>query len=242
MVKYQELQIDKKIKKTSFYLPCNSDYFNQWGKIFILSAKEFVPWINIHCHIFDMTEKDKQWCLKHSITFTKEITPIQYQTLEQKKGYWVNVRFCRVPEIFDNNTTVMCVDADCAVVSEITKKEFEKDTTIDWVVVREKGEGSIGSCVVFAANCPARFIVKERLISEASKDDFVWYLDQLTFDKLIEENVLQPFHMKYSDYQCRDHNKIWTGKGTRKFKKKKKKRKYGNVVEEYQTQYPEEFL
>jgi len=242
MIQYQELQIYEKIKKTSFYLPCNSDYFNQWGKIFILSAKQYVPWINIHCHIFDMIEKDKNWCRKHNVTFTEEVTPKQYQTLEEKKGYWVNVRFCRVPEIFNDATTVMCVDADSVVIKEITNKEFIKDTSRDWVVVREKGEGSIGSCVVFSANCPARFIVKERLIQEADKDDFVWYLDQLTFDKLIQEKILSPFSMKYSDYQCREDNKIWTGKGTRKFKKKKKQRRYGNVVEEYQAQYPEELL
>ena len=242
MQSYTELQIDKKINKTSFYVPCNSEYFNQWAKVFVLSAKQLVPWINIHCHIFDITEKDKNWCKKHNVTFTEEITPPQYQTIEEKKGYWVNVRFCRVLEIFDDSTTVMCVDADCVVMKEITEEEFIKDTVTDWVVVREKGTGSIGSCVVFSANCPARFIVKERLMAEATKDDFVWYLDQITFDKLIDENILQPFSVKYSDHRCSENNKIWTGKGNRKFKKNNKKRRYSNIVEEYQLHYPTEFL
>lgn len=242
MLNYQELLITEKITKTSFYIPCNSEYFNQWAKFFILSAKELVPWIHLHCHIFDMTENDKKWCIKNSITYSYENTPENLKTLDEKKGFWVNVRFCRVPEIFEDNVTVMCVDADSVIVRKIEETEFINDTNYDWVVVREKGEGSIGSCVLFSKNQPARFIVKQRILSKAFQTGFVWYLDQIIFDELLEEKILQPFSMKYSDYQCKEQNKIWTGKGTRKFKKKRKKRRYADIIEDYKIKYVKDLL
>jgi hypothetical protein len=232
----QNILINQKINKDSFYIPSNSEYFNLWTKIFILSAKKHAPWINIHCHIFDITKDDIDWLTKNNITFTYEITPKEYQSLEEKKGYWVNVRFCRVTEIFEDCVTVMCLDSDSVIINPISEKEFNKDTTKDWIVVRDKGEGSIGSCVVFTKNSSVRYIVRDRIIAEASKKGFIWYLDQDTFDKLIEEQVLNTFKMKYSDFRCREENKIWTGKGNRKFKKKNKKRRFADVIEEYRNE------
>jgi lipopolysaccharide biosynthesis glycosyltransferase len=229
----ENISITQKINKDSFYIPSNSEYFNIWTKIFILSSKKYVPWIHIHCHIFDITDEDKKWLNEHNVSFTYENTPTEYRTLEEKKGYWVNVRFCRVPEIFEDSVKVMCLDSDSVVVTDISEKEFNKDTKKDWIVVRDKGEGCIGSCVVFAKNSPVRHVVRNRLLTEANTKGFIWYLDQDTFDKLIEENIIDTFEMKYSDFRCREENKIWTGKGNRKFKKKNKKRRFADVVEEY---------
>ena len=89
--------------------------------------------------------------------------------------------------------------------------------------------------MVFSKNSSIRYEVRDRLIFSKNKKGFVWFLDQHTFDDLIKEQKLNSFGMKYSDFRCRLENKIWTGKGNRKFKKKKNKKGFSDVIEEYKS-------
>lgn len=216
---YKNLEVEK-ISYDCFYCPSDSGYFNQWTKLFILSAKEHAPWAKVHVHIFDITEDDKRWCEKNSVSYTYETTPEEFSsTIETKKDFWVNIRFCRIPEIFQDNVTVLSIDSDSLFNKKLELEEFKSDTVFDWVAVRDKGNGSLGSCVLFSKDSPARHILRDRLISHWGKDTFKWYLDQEILDQMLEENLIKPFSMKYTDYTCKPFSTIWTGKGDRKFKK-----------------------
>ena len=78
----------QKIDKKGFYCSSDTVYFNNWTKLFILSAKQYAPWAHIHVHIFDSIESDYDWCKKNNISISSEVTPSQYSdNIETKKGY-----------------------------------------------------------------------------------------------------------------------------------------------------------
>lgn len=221
MQPYKELDVGNKISYDCFYCPSDSFYFNTWTKLFILSAKEHAPWAKVHVHIFDITDDDKEWCTKYNVSYTYETTPEEFsKSLETKKDYWVNIRFCRIPEIFNDSATVLSIDSDSLFNRKLMQKEFEKDSQESWVTVREKGSGSLGSCVLFSKNTPSRNILRDRLLLHWGKETFKWYLDQEILDQMLNENLINSFTMKYSDYRCTPYSIIWTGKGDRKFKKR----------------------
>lgn len=215
MQHYKELNFEK-INKPGFYCPSDTVYFNAWTKNFIRSAQRHAPWAHIHVHIFDITEDDKKWCEENSITFSYENTP-KFENITNR-DYWVNVRFCRLNEIYTSDTPVIAIDSDSLFQKDLSQEEFLSDLSCDWATWRDKGQGSLGSCIGFAANGVARHTLKERLLQYYNTKFFAWFRDQVELDIMIEQNLLSKFSMKYSDHKCRDANYIWTGKGDRKFK------------------------
>lgn len=226
-----QLNLTSKINEPSIYLPSDTNYFNLWTKLFVLSAKKHAAWLNLHCHIFDITEADKLWCVKHGISFSSELTPTGLSD-DAKKGYWVNMRFFRIPEIFDDSAPVLALDVDGLIVNDITRDEFIRDLSQDWVAVREKGSGSLGGCVGLAANNNARHVIRNKFYEIFQSNGLNWYVDQELFNNLINEGILKTFGMKYVDYHFRPISKIWTGKGNRKFKKRGKAN-FPELIENY---------
>jgi hypothetical protein len=228
--------INKKISDLTIYLPSDVAYFNQWTKIFILSAKKFAPQINLHCHVFDMTEYEKKWCEAHSVSYSFEKTPEHLLTLDDKKGFWVNCRFIRITDIFEDSAPVLCLDVDSIVVKQITKTELENDLLYDWVAVRTKGTGALGGCLGLSANSNVRYLIKDKFQKVQNIKSLEWYNDQQIFDELLHDKILKSFSIKYVDYQMKsDQNKIWTGKGNRKFKVRKKGIGFCDIVNEYRN-------
>jgi hypothetical protein len=216
MQHYKELNLEEKISKHGFYCPSDSVYFNQWTKPFILSAVKHAPWAHIHVHIFDMTDADKQWCDEHNVSYSQEVTPV-FENITNR-DYWVNVRFCRLSEIYQDNVPVIAIDSDSLFTQNLSEEDFLKDMSHDWVTYRDKGAGSLGSCVGFAANGNARHLLKERLLQYYNTKFFAWFRDQVELDIMLQEKSISKFSMKYSDHKCRNNNVIWTGKGDRKYK------------------------
>lgn len=206
-------QIDQK----GFYCSSDTGYFNSWTKLFILSAKQYAPWAHIHVHIFDPVETDFNWCNQHNISISSEITPVQYaETIDTKKGYWVNMRFIRLAEIYSNSTSVIAIDSDSLFVKDLSASQFDNDLEISWVTVRGKPEISLGSAVGFGCD-NVRHIYREKLLEH--KDNLRWFLDQEILDDMIENNLIGKMNTKYSDFSHNIESYIWTGKGVRKFKK-----------------------
>ena len=85
MKDYKQLELKEKIKGNYFYISCDTQYFHNWARVFILSAKELAPSIGIHCHIFDMRSDDKNWCEENDISYTFEDTPKYYTSIQEKK-------------------------------------------------------------------------------------------------------------------------------------------------------------
>lgn len=230
---YLPITVLKKISTPTLYTACDSNYFYDWTRLFIASAKEKAPNINLHCHIFDIQERDINWCRKFNISYSYENTPEYFKTFEEKKAYWVNVRFCRITEIFEDYTPVLNFDSDGIMVNKLELTEFIKDLSVDWVAMREKGYGSLGGSVGFSPNGELRHLLKEKLINTMISKGPYWYLDQILLNKFVEDSKIQPFSMKYVDYHCREESVIWVGKGSRKFVKEGKKRKLPPLIEKY---------
>ena len=207
------------IDKHSFYCSSDSGYFNEWTKLLIASAKKHAPWANFHVHIFDPLISDITWCKENNVSISHEVTPPHYTSnIETKKGYWVNARFYRIPEIFKPETIVCAIDSDSLFYKDLPENEFIKICSKSWVTVREKGSGSVGSGVNFGLD---NFRDTFRNILHPSVDTgFKWYLDQEILDQCIAQKQVKPFGMSFSDYNCRVESYIWTGKGTRKYKHK----------------------
>lgn len=210
-----------KIDKQGFYCPCDTTYFNAWAKYFLFSVKKFAPWAHIHFHIFDATASDEEFCKIHGCSFSKEVTPLEFsESLETKKDFWVNIRFIRLKDIYENDTKVMAVDADCLLIKPLSNNEFESDTEHSWVTTAKKREQvSLGSAVGFGAD-EARHILSEKLTKFRYTDKFKWCLDQIVMDEMLEQGSLRAFDTKYSDYKMTEHSVMWTGKGPRKNKTK----------------------
>lgn len=236
MIDYTPLHNRKKRKGNFFYLPCDTVFFNDFAVHFIKSAKIHAKHVTPHVHIYDATDADIEWCTNNKIGYTTEITPDTYKTLDEKKGYWVNSRFLRVPEIFHDSANVMAVDPDGIVVEDISPAEWQEDMSKDWVAMRVKGVGALGGCVAFAANKPGRYHLVEKITQLAQPQGLVWFLDQTALNELVKEQKIATFGMKYVDYHLRPDSKIWTGKGAKKYFRegaKPKKNKFYFKLEEY---------
>lgn len=207
-------QFKVKLKGYYFYVPSDTLFFNEFSKIFVLSAKEYAPDINVHCHIFDATQEDINWCKKNNVSVTSEKTPSNFISTDEKKAFWVNIRFCRITDIFDDSATVMSIDADSVIVNNVSLLEFIEDTKTDWVTLRQKGTGALGGCVCFSANSDLRYLFKRRIESCTSLE---WYLDQAVLDDLLSENLISTFTDKYLDCFFKEDTKIWSGKGKKKY-------------------------
>jgi|688.fasta_scaffold223154_2 hypothetical protein len=210
--------VDKKITKKGFYCPSDTIYFNIWTKLFILSAKKHAPWAHIHVHIFDAVPNDILWCNANNVTVTIEQTPEEYtQSIERKKDFWVNIRFIRLSEIYDDAVSVIAIDSDSLFKNDLTEKEFDNDLQSSWVTVRGEDNSSLGSAVGFGPD-DFRHKYKNKLLEH--EGHFRWFLDQQVLDNMLRTNQVASMNLKYSDFTSQDSSVIWTGKGKRKFKKK----------------------
>ena len=207
----------QKIDKKGFYCSSDTVYFNNWTKLFILSAKQYAPWAHIHVHIFDSIESDYDWCKKNNISISSEVTPSQYSdNIETKKGYWVNARFIRLPELYVDTTPVISIDSDSLLIQPLSEYQFDQDLARSWVTVRGAEDLSLGSAVGVGAD-NVRHIYREKLLEH--KDNLRWFLDQETLDSMLKNNLIGKMNTRYSDFKYNNESYIWTGKGNRKFKK-----------------------
>ena len=215
-----------KIFKKGFYCASDTVYFNNWSKRFILSAKKHAPWAHIHVHIFDSTNDDADWCEKNNVSMTSEVTPSEYSmTQESKLAYWVNARFVRIPELYNDATCVISIDSDSIFKNDLTEEMFDQDIQSSWVTTRSKNVNvSLGSAVGFGAD-NARHILKNHLENSLP---FRWNLDQEMLDVMIVNSEIQAMDLRYSDFYTQPDSYIWTGKGNRKFKDQ-----FAKLAEEY---------
>ena len=207
----------RKIDKKGFYCPSDTVYFNNWTKLFILSAKQYAPWAHIHVHIFDSIESDYDWCNKNNISISSEVTPSQYcDNIETKKGYWVNTRFIRLPELYFDTTPVIAIDSDSLLIQPLSEYQFDQDLAHSWVTVRGVEDLSLGSAVGFGLD-NVRHIYREKLLEHSN--NLRWFLDQEILDGMLKDSLIGKMNIKYSDFKYNNESYIWSGKGNRKFKK-----------------------
>lgn len=208
--------LKEKINKKGFYCPSDTIYFNDWTKLFIKSANVHAPWAHIHVHIFDATPSDIDWCKSNNVSVTTEDTPEQYcLSSDSKKGYWVNMRFIRLVDIYDDTTKVIAIDSDSLFKNTLSEKQFDIDLKSSWVTVRGEDNASLGSAVGFGKD-NVRHAFKNKF--SAYENNLRWFLDQEILDMMLKNNEIGNMDLRYSDFYTQPDSFIWTGKGGRKFK------------------------
>ena len=204
-----------KVNRKGFYLACDHVYFNSLAKTFVLSARHHAPWAHVHVHIFDGTAEDQHWAQEQSCSVTVESTPVTYTDQDNKCGYWVNMRFVRLPELYEDTTPVISIDADSVFAKTLTEDQFDSDMRRSWVTTAKKREQrSLGSAVGFAAD-GARHSLRTALLA---LPELTWYQDQIEMDRLLDQGIFAEQDRRYSDFKMTGDSYIWTGKGDRKYK------------------------
>ena len=206
------------IKQPGFMCGCDTMYFNQLGKTFYKSVQVHSPWAQVHFHIFDATNDDVRWAKQQkNCSVTHEVTPAEYnKNLEQRRAYWSNMRWVRVNDVYHDSTPVIDIDADCVMVKDLSQQQFLDDLTSSWVPTAPKREQlSLASAVGFAPD-QARKRLTELLLNIKNNGTLTWADDQRMLDVMIQENSINKFDLRYTDYKFRDTSYIWTGKGERK--------------------------
>jgi hypothetical protein len=205
-----------KVNRKGFYLACDHVYFETLAKTFVVSAEQHAPWAHVHLHLFDGTEQDIVWATQHSCSVSTESTPAKYHTDESRRGYWVNMRFVRLPELYEDATPVISIDADSVFARSLAEEQFDLEMQHSWVTTAKKrAQRSLGSAVGFAADS-ARHRLREALLD---LPDLAWYQDQIEMDKLLDQGIFVSMDQRYSDFKMINTSYIWTGKGDRKFKR-----------------------
>ena len=206
----------RKIDRKGFYCASDSVYFNLHSQALFQSIRIHAPWAHCHAHIWDCTEQDRILCGQMGISFTESVTPSEYKTLEQRRGYWVCARFALIPELYTDATPVIALDADSIVRKNITEEQYDRDVKFSWSANREYMNlpfKAQGSSAAFAALDPARHQLRQKL---QRYHPWRWDLDEQLLDEMVAQGVMKTMTMRYGDYKMRQENPIWSGKGDRK--------------------------
>lgn len=202
------------IKKHGFYFACDSKYFDLYGIALSNSLKEFALWANIHVHIFNPTDIQITWCKENNVTCSYEYID---ENLPEIKTYYACVRFIRIPEIFQKNTRIICLDADGIAIQPISEDIFLEYTERSMIFWREKQQKSLASSVFFGPD-EFRYLYSNNLKKYFDSDTYSWYLDQNIMDEMIKNKEVEitKSHI-WGWMKTKGGTLIWTGKGSKKF-------------------------
>lgn len=197
-----------------FYFGCDSLYFEEYGKTLANSLQIHAPWAKVHCHIFNPTPEQLDWCNTKSVSVSYEFVNPE---IREVKTYYACVRFIRVPEIFNPLARIIALDCDSVVIADLPEKQFDKDTTATKVFWRNKGGKSLASTVIFGPD-NTRNTYAEILRKSFEDDTYKWFLDQDVMDQMIAKNEFGITTDTTWGTTAPNKKKglIWTGKGDKK--------------------------
>ncbi len=211
-----------------FYFGCDFLYFEEYGKTLANSLKIYAPWATVHCHIFNPTSEQLEWCKLKSISVSYEYIDPE---IREAKTYYACVRFIRVPEIFNSSARIISLDCDSVVIADLSENQFDKDTSSTKVFWRTKGGRSLASAVMFGPD-NIRNAYADILRKSFEDDSYQWFLDQNVMDQMISENKFG-ITTDTTWGTAAPHKKkgcIWTGKGDKKFSKE-----FQDLLEQYRN-------
>ena len=206
----------KKIDRKGFYCASDSVYFNLHSQALFNSIRIHAPWAHCHAHVWDSTPQDRSWCEQMGVSFTESLTPPEYVTAEQRRGYWVCARFALIPELYQDDVPVIALDSDCLFRAAVTESQFDHDLKHSWAANREYKNlpfKAQGSSVGFAASHPARHQLRQKL---QDHQPWRWNLDEELLDEMVTQDLMKTMTMRYGDHRMRKQNPVWSGKGDRK--------------------------
>lgn len=227
-MKLPQIQGDIGITKNSFYFGCDSSYFTQYGMVLANSLRVNAPWANIHCHIFNPTNEQLDWCKQKKVTVSYEFIDTN---IREPHTYYACVRFIRVPEIFDPSAKIISLDCDSVAIRALSEQKFIQDTITTKVFWRTKGNKSLASTVLFGPD-NVRVDYANRLLTAFEDDSYKWFLDQDVMDEMIGKNKFGiTTDVTWGGTSLKKKEcLIWTGKGDKKFSKE-----FQDLLEQYRN-------
>jgi hypothetical protein len=193
-------------------LSWTSDYFfNKWFKNLAHSINSNAPWASLHVHIFNSNQEDISWCKLNKVSFTEEIIPNN----ADKKGYICVSRFLTACELYNNNISTVCLDADSLMVRPMLEQVFSELTLSSWVTVRPGEFTALGGAICLGKDS-FRDELKSLLKEEINSKGYRWFLDQDVFNALLSSNKVKAMDIKFSDFYCSNKSFFWQLKGERK--------------------------
>ena len=227
-MKLPQIQGDLGITKNSFYFGCDSLYFTKYGMVLANSLRIHAPWANIHCHIFNPTDEQLNWCKQKNLSVSYEFID---STIRELNTYYACVRFIRVLEIFDSTAKIISLDCDSIAIHPLPEQKFIKDTQSTKVFWRTKGNKSLASTVLFGPD-NVRVEYAKKLLTAFKNDSYKWFLDQNVMDEMISKNEfgITTDVTWGSTSLKKKEGLIWTGKGDKKFSKE-----FQDLLEQYRN-------
>lgn len=227
-MKLPHIQGDIGIIKNSFYFGCDSIYFTKYGVALANSLRMHAPWANIHCHIFNPTDEQLNWCSQKNLSVSYEFID---STIREPHTYYACVRFIRVLEIFEATAKIISLDCDSIAIHPLSEQKFIEDTKSTKVFWRTKGSKSLASTVLFGPD-NVRIEYAKRLLTAFEDDSYKWFLDQDIMDEMISKNefdVTTDVTWGSTSFKKKEAL-IWTGKGDKKFSKE-----FQELLEQYRV-------
>jgi hypothetical protein len=227
-MKLPQIQGDLGITKNSFYFGCDSLYFTKYGTVLANSLRIHAPWANIHCHIFNPTDEQLNWCKRKNLSVSYEFID---STIREPNTYYACVRFIRVLEIFDPTAKIISLDCDSIAIHPLPEQKFIEDTKSTKVFWRTKGNKSLASTVLFGPD-NVRVEYAKKLLTAFEDDSYKWFLDQDVMDEMISKNefgITTDITWGSTSLKKKE-GLIWTGKGDKKFSKE-----FQDLLEQYRN-------
>lgn len=136
-------------------------------------------------------------------------------TMEEIIGhtYYACCRFIRLAEIKKPNTKCLSLDVDGLILSDFAIDLGDCDL---YLYRKKSGEHLAGALLLNETSDDFLSEYKDALISEISKNNVYWFLDQVLLDQIVTGHNIGLLPMSYIDWEMSTSSAIWSAKGKRK--------------------------
>lgn len=134
-----------------------------------------------------------------------------------QKTYYACARFVRLQQIISSNSTVLAIDSDAVVRSNIPLLPPGPDLYIHYISGR-KARYLAGGLWLPGGEPGYRFMTEYAalLTQHIQQDQLYWGLDQDLLCQVVPRYQSAQLPASYIDWEMRDHSPVWTAKGQRK--------------------------
>ena len=226
------------------YTACDTEYFDQFGKIFCTSAQQ-AGRARVHLHLFNPRDDQLEWCRTNDVSATweqvdaamfaqaaanlmsaggEELRRTQVAmakgndvSVQQRiaKTYYACARFIRLAQVPQSCPTVFACDIDAVVRKPVPKLGTDRDFYIHQIF-GNKARFLAGGLYL---NPSAGAFVQAYaavLRSTIEQDRLYWSVDQDVLDPLVPRFRYGQLPSTLIDWNMRSDSVIWTAKGARK--------------------------
>lgn len=231
-------------KDFAVYTACDTEYFDQFAKIFCISVQQ-VANLPVHLHLFNPRSDQIEWCQQHDIGITWETVdysvfakaatnlmtvagePLRRTqvavaksndlSIHQRmaKTYYACARFIRLAAVHRQCPTVFACDVDAVVKLPIPRLGADKDFYIHQIF-GSKARFLAGGLYLNSGATTFVDAYAKVLRDKISQDTLYWSIDQDVLDPIVPRYNYGQLPEILIDWNMRPDSVIWTAKGARK--------------------------